>query len=98
MKNPIVISICTLGLLLSACAQVPIKGEYVKPTGKMCQDILPQFVGLSVSEGEGLALKHGMRTRITKVNGESRVITMDVVETRVNFQLENNTIVHASCG
>ncbi len=56
------------------------------------------FVGLSLKEAEALAKERGQPSRVTKVDGEPKPVTMDYRPDRLNFEIVDGTVVKVTRG
>ena len=53
---------------------------------------MDKYLGLSLEEAERKAKEDGLETRITKEDGCSYFITMDIREDRINFEVEEGIV------
>jgi hypothetical protein len=56
------------------------------------------IVGLSYEEAKAKVSEAGGITRITRENGQGRIITMELRSDRVNVELDKNLVIRASVG
>jgi hypothetical protein len=60
--------------------------------------IIVQIVGKTLDQAKALCESAGMRLRITREDGEAKIVTMDYRTDRVNVHLENGKVVKATIG
>ena len=94
---PLVVSgtfILLASLFLIACREEPVTtpgtpAPQSPPTDKAkAGESDNDFLGLSQEAGEKLAERRRIAHRVVSVDGESRPVTMDFREDRVNFEIE----------
>jgi CubicO group peptidase (beta-lactamase class C family) len=56
------------------------------------------FIGMLVEDGDALAKKRGLISRIIEIDGETRWVTTDYREDRVNFTISDSTIIKVTRG
>lgn len=64
------------------------------PTNEFLNDL----VGLLIDEAKLECINNGFTFRTTKKDGNNYMITSDMKFNRVNFEIENNTVVKATAG
>lgn len=91
-------------LFLSACREEPVMTpETPAPqsppaTRPKAGESDNDFLGLSQEAGEKLADRRKFAHRVVAIDGESRPVTMDYREDRVNFEIEEGKIVKVTRG
>jgi hypothetical protein len=60
--------------------------------------LLESLLGKPLNEAKELAGFSGFRTRVTRVDGESYMITCDLKADRINLHLESGKVVKTSIG
>ncbi|MDF1826051.1 MAG: hypothetical protein P1U68_15505 [Verrucomicrobiales bacterium] len=93
MKFRLTLALATSLFLISCQTDSP---ESDPPVAQAETD--DDFVGISLSDGEKLALKRDLLYRITMLDGKPQAATRDYRENRVNFAVENGKIVGVSRG
>ncbi len=56
------------------------------------------FIGMLVESGDALAKKRGLKSRIIEIDGETRFVTTDYREDRVNFAISDGKIIKVTRG
>lgn len=56
------------------------------------------FIGMEFAHAKELWKTAGVRYRVVKVDGQSQIITMDYVITRLNLTIENHIITNITKG
>jgi hypothetical protein len=59
---------------------------------------LEDYVGLSLEEAEAKAEADGRPTRVVEEDGEKFPVTMDFIENRLNFVVEDGTVTKVTTG
>jgi hypothetical protein len=56
------------------------------------------YLGLTVEEAEAMAEDEGRPSRVVSEDGEDLPVTMDFVENRLNFTVEDGVVVEVTTG
>jgi hypothetical protein len=56
------------------------------------------YVGLTVDEATAKAEADGRPSRVVEIDGEPQPATMDFIENRLNFAVEDGTVVEVTTG
>lgn len=57
-----------------------------------------EYVGLDVEDAGALAEEQGRPWRIVKEDGEDRAVTLDYIDNRLNFEVEDGVVVRVTTG
>lgn len=96
-------ALAVLGLLISAALGLTACGD---DDGAPMNDAPPadsdndfaEYVGLSVEEAQTKAEQDGRPSRVVRVDGEDLAVTMDFIENRLNFEVENGRVTAVTTG
>jgi len=87
-------------LNLSSCQQSPPPLTTPKPLKAISSPSASHsgYLGLSSSEAIAKATQAGLRSRVVKIDGKSRLVTKDYRPNRLNFTIEKGKVTRVTKG
>jgi len=56
------------------------------------------YVGLTLEQAKEKAVMYGLNPRVVEVDGKPLMLTMELVNNRVNFRIRNGVVIEAYAG
>lgn len=101
----LVVVIASLSLGLGACggdddstAEAPSEQTTTSATGEGTSEAFDEYVGLTVDDAGALAEEQGRPWRVVKEDGQDRAVTLDFIDNRLNFEVEDGVVVRVTTG
>lgn len=88
----------TLLLAPVACGDDDEPGPSGDDSGTETDAEFAPYIGLDVAAAGDLAEENGRPWRVVRVDGEDLPVTMDFVENRLNFSVEDGKVVEVTTG
>lgn len=81
----------------SACA-MPVKVEPTQSAPASCQTFVGKMEGQSYDKAVAMADEQGFAHRLVYKDGQNYRVTRDYRPERINFSVQDNRVVQATCG